>query len=105
MLLPVYLTTLGFSPFEVGVQAGTALLGSALLTLAMSFLGVRYDHQLLLTSAAGFGFPVHTDYEGSDRHPLRCVSKIHEDRLWRMYEKHRGRRVRRKLWLSRADRF
>ena len=34
ILLPVYLTTLGFSPFDVGVIATAALLGSALLTLA-----------------------------------------------------------------------
>jgi MFS family permease len=53
VLLPVYLTAQGFSPFEIGALAGTALLGSALLTLAMGFLGVRYDHRLLLISAAG----------------------------------------------------
>ncbi len=53
VLLPVYLTAQGFSPFEIGILAGTALLGSALLTLAMGFLGVRYDHRLLLICAAG----------------------------------------------------
>lgn len=53
VLLPVYLTAQGFSPFEIGALAGTALLGSAVLTLAMGFLGVRYDHRLLLISAAG----------------------------------------------------
>ena len=36
VLLPVYLLALGFSPFEVGALAGTALLGSALLTLAVA---------------------------------------------------------------------
>lgn len=53
VLLPVYLKALGFSSFEVGALAGTALLGSALLTLAVGFLGVRYDHRLLLISTAG----------------------------------------------------
>jgi hypothetical protein len=53
VLLPVYLTALGFSPLEVGALAGTALFGSALLTLAVGFLGVRYDHRLLLISSAG----------------------------------------------------
>jgi MFS family permease len=53
VLLPVYLMALGFSPFEVGALAGTALFGSALLTLAVGFLGVRYDHRLLLISSAG----------------------------------------------------
>jgi MFS family permease len=51
-LLPVYLTVLGFSPFEVGALAGTALFGSALLTLAVGFVGVRYDHRSLLIFAA-----------------------------------------------------
>jgi MFS family permease len=53
VLLPVYLKALGFSPFEVGALAATALLGSALLTLAVGLLGVRYDHRLLLISSAG----------------------------------------------------
>ena len=53
VLLPVYLMALGFSPLEVGALAGTALFGSALLTLAVGFLGVRYDHRLLLISSAG----------------------------------------------------
>ncbi|MBI1866803.1 MAG: MFS transporter [Methylocystis sp.] len=52
VLLPVYLTALGFSPFEVGALAGTALLGSALLTLAVGLVGVRYDHQRLLLAGA-----------------------------------------------------
>src|SRR3984893_15929634 len=53
VLLPVYLTALGFSPLEVGALAGTALFGSALLTLAVGFLGVRHDHRRLLISSAG----------------------------------------------------
>ena len=35
ILLPVYLTALGLSAFEVGVVATLALLGSAILTLAI----------------------------------------------------------------------
>jgi hypothetical protein len=53
VLLPVYLKALCFSPLEVGALAGTALFGSALLTLAVGVLGVRYDHRLLLISSAG----------------------------------------------------
>ena len=53
VLLPVYLNALGFSPLEIGALAGAALLGSALLTLAVGLLGVRYDHRLLLISSAG----------------------------------------------------
>ena len=52
ILLPVYLTTLGFSPFDVGVIATAALLGSALLTLGVGLMGGRHDHRLLLLAAA-----------------------------------------------------
>jgi MFS family permease len=48
VLLPVYLKALGFSSFEVGLLAGAALLGSSALTLAVGFLGVRFDHRRLL---------------------------------------------------------
>jgi len=53
ILLPVYLIALGFTPLQVGIIATTALLGSALLTLAVGFLGAKYDHRQLLLAAAG----------------------------------------------------
>lgn len=53
VLLPVYLLALGFTPLQVGVVATAALLGSALLTLAIGFVGPRYDHRQLLLGAAG----------------------------------------------------
>jgi MFS family permease len=53
VLLPVYLTALGFGPFEVGVIATAALLGSALLTLCVGLVGARFDHRQLLLAAAG----------------------------------------------------
>jgi MFS family permease len=52
VLLPVYLTMLGLSPFEVGVLATAALLGSSLLTLAVGLLGARSDYRWLLLAAA-----------------------------------------------------
>lgn len=52
VLLPVYLTALGFSPFEVGVIATVALLGSALLTLGIGLIGGRHDYRRLLLGAA-----------------------------------------------------
>src|SRR5262245_39660380 len=52
VLLPVYLLALGFTPLQVGLIATASLLGSALLTIGIGFLGVRRDHrQLLLISA------------------------------------------------------
>ena len=53
VLLPVYLLGLGLGPLQVGVVATAALLGSALLTIAIGFLGARYDHRRLLLAAAG----------------------------------------------------
>jgi MFS family permease len=52
VLLPLYLLALGFTPFQVGIVATAALLGSALLTLGIGFLGARYDHRQLLLGAA-----------------------------------------------------
>ena len=56
VLLPAYLTALGFSPVAVGVLASAALLGSALLTLAVGLLGTRYAPRQLLLAAAGLMF-------------------------------------------------
>jgi MFS family permease len=53
VLLPVYLLVLGLGPVQVGMVATAALLGSALLTLAIGFLGARQDHRRLLLAAAG----------------------------------------------------
>jgi MFS family permease len=52
ILLPVYLTRLGFSRFEIGAMAATALAGSALLTFAIGLFGVRHDLRRLLLAAA-----------------------------------------------------
>jgi MFS family permease len=53
VLLPVYLLGLGLGPIQVGMVATAALLGSALLTLAIGFLGAKHDHRRLLLAAAG----------------------------------------------------
>jgi MFS family permease len=52
ILLPVYLIALGMSAFEVGVVATLALFGSALLTLAIGYLGARHDKRALLLAAS-----------------------------------------------------
>jgi MFS family permease len=52
VLLPVYLLALGFDPLQVGIIATASLLGSALLTIAIGFLGSRYDQRRLLLAAA-----------------------------------------------------
>lgn len=53
VLLPVYLIAMGLGVFEVGVIATLALLGSALMTLAIGFLGARIEPRRLLTAASG----------------------------------------------------
>src|SRR4029453_2898665 len=52
VLLPVYLTTLGLGAFEVGLVATLALLGSALMTLGIGFLGAKADQRRLLLGAS-----------------------------------------------------
>lgn len=53
VLLPVYLTSVGLGPLEVGVVATLALLGSALMTLGIGLAGARLDHRSLLIAASG----------------------------------------------------
>ncbi len=52
VLLPVYLIAMGLGVFEVGVIATLALLGSALMTLGIGFLGARIDPRRLLMAAS-----------------------------------------------------
>jgi MFS family permease len=53
VLLPVYLAALGLSALEIGIVATAALLGSALTTLGIGFLGARADQRRLLIAASG----------------------------------------------------
>ena len=68
ILLPVYLTALGLSAFEVGLVATLALLGSAILTLGIGLLGAGRDHRVLLMAASalmaatGLAYAVASDY-------------------------------------------
>jgi MFS family permease len=52
IILPAYLIEIGFNPFQVGVVATAALLGSAALTLAMGFIAPRRDLRSLLFACA-----------------------------------------------------
>jgi len=53
IILPAYLSELGFTPFQIGVVATAALLGSAVLTLAIGIVAPRYDLRTLLLACAG----------------------------------------------------
>jgi MFS family permease len=52
VLLPVYMTTLGLSAFQIGVVTTATLLGSAALTLLIGWFGGRWPRGQLLFRAA-----------------------------------------------------
>src|SRR5215207_9188751 len=52
VILPAYLTALGLTPFQIGIVAAAALLGSSLLTLAMGFFAPKHDLRNLLLFGA-----------------------------------------------------
>jgi len=52
IILPAYLTAVGYSPAQFGVVATTALAGSALLTLSVGWLAPRFDLRSLLIAGA-----------------------------------------------------
>jgi MFS family permease len=68
IILPAYLLLLDFDPLRVGVLATATLLGSALLTLAVGFTGVRRHTRAALVAASvlmaltGLGFAALEDF-------------------------------------------
>jgi MFS family permease len=53
LILPAYLSALGFSSFQIGDVATAALLGSALLTFLIGRIAPRYGLRTLLLACAG----------------------------------------------------
>jgi len=53
IILPAYLSAIGFSPAEIGLVASASLFGTALLTLAIGFIAPRHDLRTLLLAGAG----------------------------------------------------
>lgn len=68
LLLPYYLTLLGYGALEVGIIATATLLGSGLLTLLAGLFAYRFRLHALLTAAcvlmliSGLGFATFTDF-------------------------------------------
>jgi MFS family permease len=52
ILLPAYLTAIGFGTVEIGIVAAASLLGSALFTLGVGILAPRYELRHLLIAGA-----------------------------------------------------
>src|SRR5439155_1185836 len=93
LLLPVYLLSLGLTPFEVGVIATATLLGSGALTLWVGLHAYRFRYRALLFAAAvlmtatGLGFATFTAFQlEADGVLARCAVQ--------------SRRVRRRLHRS-----
>ncbi len=63
IVLPAYLSALGYDPIAVGIVATASLLGTALLTLTVGVVAPRFDLRTLLlwgagvTAATGLAFP------------------------------------------------
>ncbi len=63
IILPAYLSALGFNPVEIGIVATASLFGTSLLTLGVGFVAPRHDLRNLLIAAAvlmtltGMAFP------------------------------------------------
>ncbi|HEX7970461.1 MAG TPA: MFS transporter [Stellaceae bacterium] len=68
LLLPVYLTLLGFDALGVGILTTATLLGSAALTLVVGFTAHRFGHRPMLVAATllmigtGLGFALETSF-------------------------------------------
>jgi MFS family permease len=63
IILPAYLTAIGYDPVQIGIVATASLLGTALLTLAVGAIAPRHDLRTLLLAGAllmactGVAFP------------------------------------------------
>jgi len=53
LILPVYLTAIGFSPREIGIVASASLLGTAALTLITGLIAPRFELRNLFLAGAG----------------------------------------------------
>ena len=53
LILPAYMTALGYNAAAVGIVATASLLGTALLTLTVGWIAPRHDLRLLLILGAG----------------------------------------------------
>ncbi len=73
ILLPVHLLALGFSPLDVGVISTVSLLGSAVLTFGVGFLGARHGYRRLLLGAASLMVATGVAFAAVDSYALLLV--------------------------------
>jgi MFS family permease len=53
IILPAYLTAIGYDPIQIGIVATASLLGTALLTLIVGVVAPRFDLRALMLLGAG----------------------------------------------------
>src|SRR6195256_4221140 len=53
IILPVYLSAIGFSPQQIGIVASASLLGTAAVTLIVGFIAPRHQLRSLFLAGAG----------------------------------------------------
>ncbi len=67
IVLPAYLTLIGYDPIQIGIVATASLLGTALFTLAVGAIAPRHDLRTLMLGGAclmvltGLAFPAFSD--------------------------------------------
>ena len=77
VLLPRYLTRLGFTPFDVGAVVTATLVGSAALTVALGLLGHRLRRQRVLLGASALMLGTGLAFVGFDAFwPLVVVAAV-----------------------------
>src|SRR5262245_926765 len=72
IILPAYLLEIGFNPFQIGLVATAALLGSAATTLAVGFLAPRYGLRTLLLACAALMVVTRSEERRVEK---ECVSR------------------------------
>lgn len=73
VLLPVYLSALGLGALETGIVATVALLGSAVMTFGIGWLGGRSDHRTLLIAASLLMAATGLAFAGSNAFPVLAM--------------------------------
>ena len=53
IVLPAYMSAIGYGSIDIGIVAAASLAGSAVLTLAVGLIAPRHDLRHLLLGAAG----------------------------------------------------
>src|SRR6059036_3017133 len=66
IILPAYMTVLGYDAVAVGIVATASLLGTALLTLITGWIAPRHDLRLLLIAGAGLMAATGIAFPGGD---------------------------------------